>query len=52
MKKSKLRIFLLVISTLVFSFTKCYSEIIILSKCDHKEDVFLKNDYFTLHKHL
>ena len=45
MKKSKLRIFFLVISTLMFSFTKCYSDIIILSKCDHKEDVFLKNEY-------
>ena len=29
----------------MFSFTKCYSEIIVLSKCDHKEDVFLKNEY-------
>ena len=52
MKKSNLKRFFLVISTLMFSFTKCYSEIIVLSKCDHKEDVFLKNDYFTLHKHL
>ena len=45
MKKSNLIIFFLVISTLMFSFTKCYSEIIVLSKCDHKEDVFLKNEY-------
>ena len=45
MKKSNLKTFFLVISTLMFSFTKCYSEIIVLSKCDHKEDVFLKNEY-------
>ena len=45
MKKSNLRIFFLILSTLMFGFTKCYSEIIILSKCDHKEDVFLKNEY-------
>ena len=45
MKKSNLRKFFLVISTLMFSFTKCYSEIIVLSKCDHKEDEFLKNEY-------
>ena len=29
----------------MFGFTKCYSEIIVLSKCDHKEDGFLKNEY-------
>ena len=45
MKKSNLKAFFFVISTLMFSFTKCYSEIIVLSKCDHKEDVFLKNEY-------
>ena len=45
MKKSNLKTFFLVLSTLMFSFTKCYSEIIVLSKCDHKEDVFLKNEY-------
>ena len=45
MKKNNLKTFFLVISTLMFSFTKCYSEIIVLSKCDHKEDVFLKNEY-------
>ena len=45
MKKSNLRLFFLVISILIFSFSKCYSEIIVLSKCDHKEDIFLKNEY-------
>ena len=45
MKKSNLKAFFFVISTLMFSFTKCYSEIIVLSKCDHKEDGFLKNEY-------
>ena len=45
MKKSNLKTIFFVISTLMFSFTKCYSEIIVLSKCDHKEDVFLKNEY-------
>ena len=45
MKKSNLRTFFLVISFLMFSLTKCYSEIIVLSKCDHKDDVFLKNEY-------
>ena len=45
MKKSNLKTFFFVISTLMFSFTKCYSEIIVLSKCDQKEDVFLKNEY-------
>ena len=45
MKKSNLRIFFLVIFTLMLSITKCYSEIIVLSKCDHKEDEFLKNEY-------
>ena len=28
-----------------FTFLNSYSEIIILSKCDHKEDNFLKNEY-------
>ena len=45
MKKSRLRTFLLVISILILNFTKCYSEIIVLSNCDHKEDKFLKNEY-------
>ncbi len=45
MKKRNLKTFFLVLSTLMFSFTNCYSEIIVLSKCDHKEDVFLKNEY-------
>ena len=45
MKKSNLRIFFFVISIFILSLTKCYSEIIVLSKCDHKEDKFLKNEY-------
>ena len=45
MKKSNLRIFLLIFSILILSHTKTYSEIIVLSKCDHKEDEFLKNEY-------
>ena len=45
MKKNNLRTFCLVIVILIFSPIKCYSEIIVLSKCDHKEDVFLKNEY-------
>ena len=45
MKKSNLRKFFFIITTLIFTFTKSYSEIIVLSKCDHKEDVFLKNEY-------
>ena len=45
MKKRNLKTFFLLLSTLMFSFTNCYSEIIVLSKCDHKEDEFLKNEY-------
>ena len=45
MKKSNLAKFFLVIFILIFNHTKCYSEIIVLSKCDHKEDKFLKNEY-------
>ena len=45
MKKSNLGKFFLIIFILIFSHTKCYSEIIVLSKCDHKEDKFLKNEY-------
>ena len=45
MKKSNLRSLILVIFILIFSLNKCYSEIIVLSKCDHKEDEFLKNEY-------
>ena len=45
MKKSNLRCLILVIFILIFSLNKCYSEIIVLSKCDHKEDEFLKNEY-------
>ena len=45
MKKSNLRSLIWVIFILIFSLNKCYSEIIVLSKCDHKEDEFLKNEY-------
>ena len=44
MKKNSSIIYLLLIF-FFFSFSKSYSEIIVLSKCDHKEDVFLKNEY-------
>ena len=45
MKKNKLSILFFVIYILIFNLTKCYSEIIVLSNCDHKEDKFLKNEY-------
>ena len=45
MKKNNLRILFLIFSILILSITKTYSEIIVLSKCDHKEDEFLKNEY-------
>ena len=42
MKKNSLIIFLILF---FFTFLKLNAEIIILSKCDHKEDGFLKNEY-------
>ena len=45
MKRNSSVIYLLLIIFIFFSFSKSYSEIIVLSKCDHKEDVFLKNEY-------
>ena len=42
MKKNSLFVFFILI---FFSFLKLNAEIIILSKCDHKEDGFLKNEY-------
>ena len=45
MKKNNLRILFFISTILILSLTKTYSEIIVLSKCDHKEDVFLKNEY-------
>ena len=42
MKKNSFFIFFILI---FFSFLKLNAEIIILSKCDHKEDGFLKNEY-------
>jgi hypothetical protein len=45
MKKNNSIIFLIFLILILFSLSKSYSEIIVLSKCDHKEDVFLKNEY-------
>ena len=45
MKKNNFKFSLLLIYILVFTYNKSYSEIIILSKCDHREDKFLKNEY-------
>ena len=45
MKKNNFQLTLLIIYFIIFSFAKVSSEIIILSKCDHKEDEFLKNEY-------
>jgi hypothetical protein len=42
MKKNNFFIFFILI---FFTFLKLDAEIIILSKCDHKEDGFLKNEY-------
>jgi len=42
MKKNSFFIFFILI---FFTFLKLNAEIIILSKCDHKEDGFLKNEY-------
>ena len=42
MKKNRLLFFFLLI---FFSSFKLNAEIIVLSKCDHKEDGFLKNEY-------
>ena len=45
MKKHNFQLTLLIIYFIIFSFAKVSSEIIVLSKCDHKEDEFLKNEY-------
>ena len=45
MKKNNRLIFFLFIFFILAPVSKSYSEIIILSKCDHKEDGFLKNEY-------
>ena len=45
MKKNNRFIFFLFIFFILAPISKSYSEIIILSKCDHKEDSFLKNEY-------
>ena len=45
MKKNSLKLILSILIIFTFTFSKSCSEIIILSKCDHKEDGFLKNEY-------
>jgi hypothetical protein len=45
MKKNNSTIYFALIIFILFGLTKSYSEIIVLSKCDHKEDSFLKNEY-------
>ena len=45
MRKNSFVIYLLLAIFIFFGFSKSYSEIIVLSKCDYKEDVFLKNEY-------
>ena len=45
MKKNNRLIFFLFTFFILTPISKSYSEIIILSKCDHKEDGFLKNEY-------
>ena len=45
MKKNNSTIYFTLIFFVLFSLTKSYSEIIVFSKCDHKEDSFLKNEY-------
>ena len=45
MKKNNFKLFLSTIIVITFTLNKSYSEIIILSKCDHREDKFLKNEY-------
>ena len=45
MRKNNFQLTLLIIYFVIFSFNKVFSEIFVLSKCDHKEDKFLKNEY-------
>ena len=45
MKKNNFTIFFVLIIFIFFGLSKSHSDIIVLSKCDHKEDVFLKNEY-------
>ena len=45
MKKNNFQLIFLIIYFIIFCFTKVSSEIIVLSKCDHKDDEFLKNEY-------
>ena len=37
--------FLILLQLIFFNFLNSNAEIIVFSKCDHKEDVFLKNEY-------
>ena len=45
MKKNNLKLFLPISIIFTFLFSNSYSEIIKLSKCDHRKDKFLKNEY-------
>ena len=45
MKKNNFQLIFLIIYFIIFCFAKVSSEIIVLSKCDHKDDEFLKNEY-------
>ena len=45
MKKNNFLIFFLFIIIILSTNSKSYSEIIVLSNCDHKEDGYLKNEY-------
>ena len=45
MRKNNFQLILLIIYFVIFGFNKVSSEIFVLSKCDHKEDKFLKNEY-------
>ena len=45
MKNNNSTIYFTLIFFVLFNLTKSYSEIIVFSKCDHKEDGFLKNEY-------
>jgi hypothetical protein len=44
-KKNNSIIYFTLIFFVLFGLTKSNSEIIVFSKCDHKEDSFLKNEY-------
>ena len=52
MKKNNFTIFFVLIIFIFFGLSKSHSEIIVLSKCDHKADSFLKNEYILNHNEL